>query len=119
MTRVRLLTSADGYRYICVGHPSDGDAAVVPEYRLAAYAWGLLDGLGDSREIHHVDRCRAHTAEGNLVALSRDDHIEQHVTDALDRGERPPAWVIAALPRERREALLDGDGQLRETEGSA
>jgi hypothetical protein len=114
---VRVLVSDEGYRYLAVGHPSDEDVVVVSEHRLAAVAWGLLDGLGDEREIHHIDRCKAHTSESNLAAYSRDEHIEQHVDEALRRGEAPPKWVINALPFQVRGDLVDGDGELREAEG--
>jgi len=119
MPRIRLITSERGYRYIGHGHPSDDEAAVVSEHRLAAVAWGLLDGLGDDREIHHADRCTAHTAEENLLAVSRDDHVEAHVEEALARGETPPRWVLNCLPFEVRNDLVDGDGQLRERGGEA
>jgi len=114
---VRLWTSAAGYRYISVKHPTDGSVDVISEHRLAALAWGLLESLGDEREIHHSDRCKTHTAENNLEAMPRVEHIEQHVDEALDRGETPPVWVINALPFDVRNDLVDGDGQLRETEG--
>lgn len=112
--RVRILISSDGYRYLCDGHPSDDDAAVVSEHRLAAVAWGILDGLDDPREVDHVDRSPTLTAEGNLVALSRDDHVERTVERAVREGRTPPAWALASMPAERRERLVDGDGELRE-----
>ena len=114
---VRLWTSAAGYRYISVEHPTDGSVDVVSEHRLAAVAWGVIEGLGDSREVHHSDRCKAHTAETNLEAMSRDEHIERHVDEAVRRGETPPKWVINALPFAVRDDLVDGDGNLREAEG--
>jgi len=114
---VRLWTSAAGYRYISVEHPDDGSVDVISEHRLAAVAWGVLETLGDSQEVHHSDRCKANTAESNLVACSREDHIERHVDEALRRGETPPVWVVNALPFAVRNDLVDGDGELREAEG--
>jgi hypothetical protein len=114
---VRILVSDEGYRYLAVGHPSDEDVVVVPEHRLAAVAWGLLEGLDDEREIHHIDRSKTHTAESNLAAFTRDNHIEQHVNEALERGDTPPMWVINSLPFAVRDDLVDGDGELREAEG--
>jgi hypothetical protein len=112
--RVCLRTSSEGYRYIDVGHPSDEGHASVLEHRLAAVAWGLLDGLDDPREIHHVDEMTTVTAEWAIEAVTRADHVERHVEEALERGEPPPRWVLSALPRERREQLVDGNGELRE-----
>ena len=114
MSRVRILISDDGYRYLGHGHPSDSEFAVVGEHRLTAYAWGLIDSLGDEREIHHRDRAPLHTAEENLEALSRDRHVEAHVEEAISRGETPPKWVISSLPFNVRQDLVDGNGQLRE-----
>jgi len=113
---VRIILSEEGYRYLSVGHPSDEDHAIVSEHRLAAVAWGLLEGLDDDREIHHRYKRTTLTAEDNLVALSRDEHIERHVEEALERGETPPKWVIRSLPFDVCGDLVDGDGQLRETE---
>jgi len=117
MSRVRLLISDDGYRYVGHGHPSDSDFAVIEEHRLTAYAWGMIDSLGDEREIHHRDRSPLHTAEENLEALSRDRHVEAHMEEAISRGETPPKWVLRCLPFDVRNDLVDGDGELRGTEG--
>ena len=57
------------------------------------------------------------TSESNLAAVTRDEHIEQHVDEALRRGEVPPKWVINALPFQVRGDLVDGNGELREAEG--
>lgn len=112
--RVSLRTSSEGYRYIEVGHPRDEGHKSVLEHRLAAVAWGLLDGLGDDREIHHVDDMTTVTAEWAIEAVTRDEHVERHVEEAVERGETPARWVLSALPRERREVLVDGNGELRE-----
>lgn len=115
--RIAIRHSSDGYRYLADGHPSEDSSACVLEHRLTAVAWGILDSLADDREVHHVDRSPMHTSESNLMALPRERHLERHVEDAQARGEAPPKWVLSCLPFDVRNDLVDGDGELRETEG--
>ena len=56
--------------------------------RLAAVAWGVLDGLGDDREVHHVDYAPVHTAETNLEALPPEKHGQVTRADVQARQER-------------------------------
>lgn len=76
-----LLIVADGEDVEALGGPR----RYVAVHRLAAVAWGVLDGLDDPREVHHVDVVPAHTAEANLVALDADEHGRLTRENAAER----------------------------------
>jgi hypothetical protein len=50
----------------------------VAVHRLAAVAWGVLDGYEDERQVHHRNEVPWDNREGNLVALSEGDHLGEH-----------------------------------------
>lgn len=62
----------DGRERIRVYH--DGRERYVYTYRLAAVAWGLLDGLDDPRIMHHKNGVPWDDREGNLEAVPPGDH---------------------------------------------
>jgi hypothetical protein len=53
---------------------ASGERRCVSLHRLAAVAWGVLDGLDDSQEVHHRSGVQCETAEGVLEALSPEQH---------------------------------------------
>ena len=73
---ISLATHSKGYLLLRV----DGDEVerVGPRFlavhRLAAYAWGDLDGLDDPREVDHLDAVPCHNSEANLDAVEPEDH---------------------------------------------
>ena len=75
---VRLDTRGDGKGHRLLRVDGDDVAGEHPRFvavhRLAAVAWGRLDGLDDPREIHHADESPGHNADTNLVALSPEAH---------------------------------------------
>lgn len=88
-----------GYEYVSPTSPHD-DAGERPVYihRLAAYAWRIIDGLDDSRHVHHdvPDEWRTETEtdaagvpwltlEDLLTAERPDEHATYHF--AGGRGE--------------------------------
>lgn len=85
--------------------PSDGRPRVrywdgetehyVYTYRLAAVAWGVLDGLGDDRHVDHLDCCPAHTAESNLQAVEPDNHARLTVERTQQRRNRANCGTLA------------------------
>lgn len=112
--RVRVLFSGDGYRMLSDGRPGDATGWVY-EHRLTAYAWGLLDGLDDDRQIHHVDHAPAHSAEDNLVAVGLERHAEYH----LLAGEEPDEWAERVVPTSRQRELLEDEDELEGEEQGA
>lgn len=107
--RVRVLFSGDGYRMLSDGRPGDATGWVY-EHRLTAYAWGLLDGLDDDRQIHHVDHAPANTSEDNLVAIGLERHAEYH----LSIGDE---WAEQVVPTSRQRELLEADSEGEEQAG--
>ena len=67
---------ASGYLLVRVdGEDSEGvGPRFVAAHRLAAVAWGVLDGLADDREVHHIDGCPLHNSETNLDAHEPERH---------------------------------------------
>lgn len=56
----------------------DGRATrYVSVHRLAAVAWGLLDGMDDPREVHHITEVGWLNAESNLEALPPQEHARR------------------------------------------
>lgn len=47
-------------------------------HRLAAVAWGILDGLDDPRHVHHVNHVKWDNREENLEARLPDEHGRYH-----------------------------------------
>jgi hypothetical protein len=106
-------------------------------YRLAAVAWGILDGLDDTREVHHDPGAPCLTAEWALSAQTPDEHAritrrqqqkrrakalrqkrfgggfvdEESTEETSSDGDRPPRHVIDAPPFDvpRDPALEEGD----------
>lgn len=80
---VRFDRHAKGYGLVVVDgeDTEDGRRRYVSEHRLAAVAWGVLEGLDDPREVHHrgelveeLTGVPCLTAEGGLEALEPEDH---------------------------------------------
>lgn len=75
---VRVTRRGDGKGYLIVAVDGDDVEGVgrrfVAVHRLAAYAWDVLDGLDDDREVHHRDRAPDHNAEANFEALPPEEH---------------------------------------------
>jgi hypothetical protein len=67
-------TQATGECYEYVADPEATVERPVYIHRLAAVAWGELDGLDDHRHVHHEDSCPWHNAEGNLSAVEPERH---------------------------------------------
>lgn len=63
---------SDGRERVRVYH--DGRERYVYLYRLSAVAWGILDGLGDDRIVHHESRVPWDDREANLTAYPPEDH---------------------------------------------
>lgn len=88
---VELRTTGIGYEYVSEDAPGRGERPVYV-HRLAAVAWGLLDGLGDGDHVHHtvpetwlddVDTRDAGipwlTTEDTLSAEPPADHARHHI----------------------------------------
>jgi len=76
---VRVTYRTGGYPILHVdGDDVEDDAprerGVVHIHRLAGVAWGILDGLDQEVDVHHVDGVPSNTSESNLDALQREDH---------------------------------------------
>lgn len=57
----------------------DGRERYVYVHRLAAVAWGILDGLDDPRHVHHVNGVKWFNTEDNLEARQPDRHADHHL----------------------------------------
>lgn len=68
-----VYTTGRGYEEIRP-RGRDGAGRGVKNHRLLAYAWGLLDGLDDPREVDHRVECRFLNIESNLQAVEPDAH---------------------------------------------
>lgn len=77
MTLRWITHGSKGYTMLRVGQESH-DAGVGPRFvsmhRLAAVAWGVLDGLDDEREVDHQHPVPWYNAETNFQAVHPDDH---------------------------------------------
>lgn len=51
----------------------------VSVHRLAAVAWGIIDGLDDERHVHHSISHPFLNTEDNLVAVEPDEHGAHHL----------------------------------------
>lgn len=80
MTRLswaRFETRDDGYeRWRSF---EDGRERYVYVHRLAAVAWGILDGLDDSRHVHHRNGIEWCTTEENIEAVDPRPHGDFHL----------------------------------------
>ena len=79
MTRqsARFETRPDGYERWRSWE--DGRDRYVYVHRLAAVAWGILDGLDDPRHVHHVVPIRWYTTEDNIEAVDPPEHGSHHL----------------------------------------
>jgi hypothetical protein len=59
-----------------------GGRRYVSLHRLAAVAWGTLEGLDDHRHLHHHSGVTCETAEGVLSALPPEQHGEHSAAQA-------------------------------------
>jgi len=87
---VRLRLTGGGHAYVTDCDPHSGEERPVYVHRLAAVAWGLLDGLDDPRHVHHdlsdwtseeaAERAGVPwlNAESVLTAELPDDHARHH-----------------------------------------
>jgi hypothetical protein len=64
----------DGYERVREWDPDEGREQYVYVHRLAAVAWGILDGLDDPRHVHHERAIPWYNAEDNLRAVEPDRH---------------------------------------------
>lgn len=95
----RFETRSDGYERLRVWDRVEQRERYVYLHRLAAVAWGVLDGLGDDRHVHHevpgpwLDELGAATlgvpwltVEGGIEAVEPDEHsrwtADQHAWGA-------------------------------------
>jgi len=79
MTRwsARFETRRDGYER---WRSWDGDRErYVYVHRLAAVAWGILDGLDDPRHVHHTNGIEWLNVPDNLEARDLVDHGDYHL----------------------------------------
>jgi len=64
--------------YLMVEVPPEDHSGTRPRYvavhRLVATAHGLLDGLDDPREVHHLDGCPVHNSVANLDSMDPREH---------------------------------------------
>jgi|GEM_PF-1798244 len=73
----RFETRGDGYER---WRSWDGERErYVYVHRLAAVAWGILDGLDDPRYVHHVNGIEWLNSEDNLEARDPVDHGDYHL----------------------------------------
>jgi hypothetical protein len=88
--RICVSVSATGEGYEYVADPdAGGPERPVYIHRLAAVAWGELDGLDDPRHVHHVTPVPWLNTEANLRAEEPDRHAR--ITHTQQRaGERTP-----------------------------
>jgi hypothetical protein len=69
-------SEAQGYLMVEVSpedHSGSG-SRYISVHRLVAISHGVLDDLGDPREVHHRDGCPCHNAVANLEALDLEEH---------------------------------------------
>ena len=72
--------TGEGYAYVAATTPHDGRERPVYLHRLAAVAWGVLDGLDDPRHVHHSEWSIPWlNVEENLAAEEPDDHALYHL----------------------------------------
>ena len=77
LTYARFETREDGYeRWRSF---EGGRERYVYVHRLAAVAWGILDGLDDDRHVHHRIPIQWLTTEENLEARAPPDHGHFHL----------------------------------------
>jgi hypothetical protein len=57
----------------------DGRERYVYVHRLAAVAWGILDGLDDPRHVHHINGVPWCNTEDNFEAVDERTHAEYHI----------------------------------------
>lgn len=89
--RLRFRATGLGHSYVTDRDPREGERTVYL-HRLAAVAWGVLDGLDDDRHVHHEvpeewtdDHDREDvgipwlTTEDVLVAETPTEHSEIHL----------------------------------------
>lgn len=68
-----IYTDGRGYEEIRP-RGREGAGEGVGHHRVLAYAWGIIDGLDDPREVDHICECRFLNIERNLQALDGDEH---------------------------------------------
>lgn len=90
--RVRLRQTGGGHAYVTDTDPHSATERPVYVHRLAAVAWGLLDGLDDPHHVHHDLSGWASddapetagvpwvNAQPVLEAETPDDHARQHIS---------------------------------------
>jgi hypothetical protein len=77
LSHARYETRRDGYeRWRSF---EDGRERYIYVHRLAAVAWGILDGLDDDRHVHHVNGVEWFNTEDNLEACEPDHHVDYHL----------------------------------------
>jgi len=78
--RVRFRSTGGGYAYVAETTPHAGRERPVYLHRLAAVAWGILDGLDDARHVHHCEHSvPLLNVEDNLAAEKPEDHYAHHL----------------------------------------
>jgi len=78
--RVFFRATGEGYAYVAASRPQDGRERPVYLHRLAAVAWGVLDGLDDPRHVHHCEWSIPWlNVEENLEAETPDEHALYHL----------------------------------------
>lgn len=65
---------SDGYERVRAWDPEEQAERYCYIHRLAAVAWGILDGLDDPRHVHHVEAVPWYNSESNLEAVEPDYH---------------------------------------------
>lgn len=77
---VRFRATGEGYAYVTDTTPHGGRERPVYLHRLAAVAWGVLEGLDDPRHVHHCERSIPWlNVEENLAAEAPEDHYLYHL----------------------------------------
>lgn len=76
----RLRATGEGYEYFADTDPHTGTERPVYVHRLAAFAWGILDDLGDHHHVHHCEKSVPWlNAEWNLDREDPRDHADHHL----------------------------------------
>jgi hypothetical protein len=66
----------DGYERVREWDPQESRERYAYVHRLAAVAWGVLDGYDDPRHVHHRTSVPWLNTESNLQAIEPDRHAK-------------------------------------------
>jgi len=90
----RVEFDLNHYPRIRVWDAERGGDRYVYLHRLAAYAHGELDSLGDSRHVHHRDCDPWNNHPDNLEAMTPEEHDRRHEHTVLTDGGADPVDAL-------------------------